>query len=201
VYYAPGPRVMGYPSQRQVLNLDTEPETPLRMVVGLEGEGFLSGGKGFSLGLLATVEGEHFGVSIYGSHLAVGADDGTNSTDTLQQLNAHLTYAFLTGPAGRLRGEFGIDTVFAADITTIGPTAGLSGSLWQFSPLAIEGSFNVTPYPFLQLDGRLGVAYGFESIGLRAGYRIQMLDDRGLADGVVHRDVFGGPYVGVSVVL
>jgi hypothetical protein len=192
---------IGYQNQLSTTDPETDPLGPLRMTIGLEGEAFLTKGKGFNMALLATVEGEKFGVSLFASYLSVAADDGTDGTDSLQQLNAHLTYAFLSGSAGRLRGELGVDTVFAQDMTFIGPTIGISGSLWQLSPIAFEGALNVTPVPYLQVDGRAGIAYGIGALGIRAGYRVQMLDDRGLVDGVVHRDYFGGPYVGLSIVL
>ena len=39
------------------------------------------------------------------------------------------------------------------------------------------------------------------ALGLRLGWRVHLLSDRGLVDGVVHTDVFTGPYTGVSLAL
>ena len=64
----------------------------------------------------------------------------------------------------------------------------------------LAGRWPVTNRPSWQFDAQLGLALGLGPVGLRAGWRTQILDDRGLADGVVHRDTFMGPYVGVAVV-
>jgi hypothetical protein len=85
-------------------------------------------------------------------------------------------------------------------MTALAPSGGLSGTLWIYGPLALEGSFIATPWPVVQLDGRAGLAVGLGPVGLRAGWRAQLLDDRGVVDGVVHRDLFTGPYVGASIV-
>ena len=55
-------------------------------------------------------------------------------------------------------------------------------------------------WPFRQLDYKVGAAVGLGPVGLRAGWRTQVLDDMGLVDGVDHRDVFMGPYVGLAFV-
>jgi hypothetical protein len=72
--------------------------------------------------------------------------------------------------------------------------------VWLGGRVSLEGSFMVTPFPFTQLDGRAGLAVGFDQLGLRAGWRVQLLDDRGLVDGIAHRDVFNGPYLGLAFV-
>ncbi len=146
------------------------------------------------------IEADRWGFTASGQNIAVRADDGTDGFDHLQVASAHLTYAFVTGRFGRLRIEAGADAVFARHLIVIGPTGGLSGTLWIGGPFAIEGSVMLTPWPYRQLDARIGAAIGLGPFGLRAGLRAQLLDDRGLVDGVVHQDSFVGPYVGVSLV-
>jgi len=156
---------------------------------------------GVALGISAMFEGERWGLSVFAQDLAPRAEDGGPVFDHIPQVNLHATYAFLTGRYGRLRAELGLDTVFAPSAVFLGPTAGLSGTLWIGGPVALEGMAMMTPYPFWQLDYRAGVVVGLGPVGLRAGWRTQVLDDRGTVDGVTHRDVYMGPYAGVSVAL
>ena len=175
-------------------------ESPsLRVTAGLEAMTYVNGETGVTLGAQVHVEGERWGVLLGGQNIAVRSLDGAG-VDMLQQAQARLTYAFLSGRYGRLRAELGVDAVFAPSIITTGPSAALSGTLWIGGPVALEGMVLVTPLPFWQLDYRAGVAVGLGPVGLRAGWRTQVLDDRGLTgDGLVHRDVYMGPYVGASI--
>jgi hypothetical protein len=53
--------------------------------------------------------------------------------------------------------------------------------------------------PHLQLDGQAGLAVHLGVLTLRAGWRALLLDERGLVDGEVHRDVLGGPFGGLGL--
>lgn len=175
--------------------------TGVRFAAGLEAMTYVNGEKGVTLGATAQLEGERWGLFAAGQSIAARSLEGPG-VDLLPQAQLRLTYAFLSGRYGRLRGEVGADGVFAQDVTTFGPSAGLSGTLWLGGTVAVEGSVLVTPFPFWQLDYRAGVALGLGPVGLRAGWRTQVLEERDLTgDGLVHRDVFMGPYVGVSVAL
>jgi hypothetical protein len=173
------------------------PSSGIRLTTGAEAMGFKTG---FTLGALVAVEGDRWGFAASGQNIAVATDDGTPGMDHIQQATAHLTFAFLTGQYGRMRVELGADAVFAPNMISLGPTGGVSGVLWIGGPFAVEGAVMITPWPYQQLDGKLGLALGLGPVGLRAGARLQVLDDRGMVDGIVHRDVFFGPYVGASVV-
>lgn len=170
---------------------------PIRVTVGVEGQGYSNGA---TLGVHSSFEGERWGVSLSAADIIVRADDGSGGIDHIGDFTAHLTYAFLTGQYGRLRLEAGADAFFAPSIIMVGPTFGMSGVVWFGGPLGAEGSVNVTPWPFTQLDGKLGLVVGVENWGFRAGWRVQALNDRGLVDGIAHGDVFNGPYLGVSYV-
>lgn len=176
-------------------------EAALRVSAGVEAMPLVVTQSGVSLGVAAAFEGERWGLSAFVQDLAVRADDGSATTDHIPQVNLHATFAFLTGRYGRLRAELGLDTVFAPSAVFLGPTGGLSGTLWIGGPVALEGMAMVTPYPFWQLDYRAGLVVGLGPVGLRVGWRTQVLDDCGTVDGVIHRDVFMGPYGGVSVTL
>jgi hypothetical protein len=170
----------------------------IRASAGLEFIYFTNQERGYALGLVAGLEIDRTGISVGAQHLTVATDDGTNGSDTIQQLTVRMSYALLVGSRGRVRVELGADTFFAPDITLFGPTAGFSGTLWVFGTFALEGSVMASAYPFWQLDGRAGVVIGIGALGLRAGFRAQLLDDQGTVDGVAHRDVFMGPYAGLG---
>lgn len=174
-------------------------ESTIRITAGIEGQVYVTGDPGVTLGLNASFEGEQFGVTLTGQNIAVKNQEGPGF-DTIQQMQARITWAFLSGKYGRLRAELGGDGLFAQNLTVIAPTGGFSGTVWVGGPVAIEGSVLVTPWPITQIDYRAGLALGLGGFGLRAGWRTQVLDDRGVVDGEVHRDVFMGPYIGASIV-
>ena len=173
-------------------------ERALRATAGLEFIYFTNQERGYALGLVAGLEIDRTGITVGAQHLSVATDDGTSGDDTIQQLSVRMSYALLVGDRGRVRVEMGADTFFAPDITLFGPTAGFSGTLWLFGTVALEGSVMGSAYPFWQVDGRAGVVIGVGALGIRAGFRAQLLDDQGTVDGVAHRDVFMGPYAGLG---
>lgn len=177
----------------------TQEEAGLRVTAGVEALYLTAGMSGLIFGGGATVEGERWGVTLLGQNIAVKADDGTDNTDNIGVLTARVSFAFLTGKYGRLRIEGGADTVIAPNLVALGPVLGVSGALWVFGPLAVEGSAFLVPWPYWELDWRAGVVLGVGPVGIRAGWRTQVLDDRGWVDGVIHRDSFMGPYAGLSV--
>jgi len=172
-------------------------EPPLRVTAGAEAQGYLTG---FTLGVNAAVEGVRWGFAATAQNMAIRKDDGSSGFDNLQAVSAHLTFAPLTGQYGRLRLEGGADAVFAPNLIAIGPTVGASGVWWVGGPIALEGSIMYTPWPYTQVDAKAGLGVGIGAIGLRAGWRFQMLNDQGRVDGTSHTDIYNGPYVGLSLV-
>ncbi|MBL8917418.1 MAG: hypothetical protein JNJ54_01040 [Myxococcaceae bacterium] len=204
-YYTPAP---GYAMAQGETYVRPEPSN-VRVTLGVEGLYSLSttNGSGYVLGLSGLFEGDRFGVSIHAQTIQT-------QLNQLVQLNAHLTFAFLTGKYGRLRVEAGADTFFAEDLIVMAPTGGLSGQLWIAGPVALEGSILATPWPIFALDFRGGVVVGIDSIGLRAGWRVQRLEDRGIVPGTPDdtrgctqlnngnwscTDLINGPYVGIGI--
>jgi hypothetical protein len=172
------------------------PDVDLIASVGLEGQGRRDGG---ALGLGLSLEGERLGFNLQFTNILAAADDGSGAVDSIRLFNLHLSYAFLTGPHGRLRLLGGLDGASAPDVTFLGPGLGVSGVFGLINGFALEGMVRLTPYPFRQADTSAGVSFALGPFGLRAGLRRVFLDDRGHVDGVVHADAFSGPYVGVSV--
>lgn len=173
----------------------------VRVTAGLEALYFTNQDRGYALGVNAGFEVDRIGGFISAQHLSVATDDGSAGDDKLEQLSLRMGYSLYVGKQGRLRAELGADTIFAADVVVIGPTFGFSGTVWIWGPLAFEGSFHASVYPFWQLDGRAGLVVGIGALGLRVGFRAQLLDDQGIVDGVAHRDVFMGPYAGLGFAL
>ncbi len=172
----------------------------LRMTVGAEGMGYVSAERGgFGLGVVASFEGERWGVNLAFQNIAAPSQDVVGEYDNIQQFNARVSFAFLTGKYGRLRLEAGADSIFAQNLIVLAPTAGVSGTLWVGGPFALEGSIAGAIWPIRELDYRVGAVVGLGPIGFRAGWRTQVLDDQGLVDGVVNRDVFMGPYAGIGL--
>ncbi len=174
---------------------------PIRLSASVEAMAFIQSQSGFALGAAVGFESGRWGFNVSAQNISARADDGSLVMDQIQQLNAHLTFAALTGQYGRLRFEAGADTFWAADLTVITPTIGMSGFVLVAGPVALEGSVMVTPYPIRQLDARAGLAVGFGPVGIRAGFRTQMLDDQGLVDGIVNQDVFMGPCLGLGLAI
>lgn len=176
-----------------------EEDASLRVTAGLDGLLYVAGNQGVTLGATAQFEDETWGFVLAGQNMMQQQLDSFTFASS-QEVSARVTMAFLSGKYGRLRAELGGTAVFSPTWRSVGVTGGLSGSLWVGGPFALEGSALVTPWPYLQYDYRAGLAVGAGPVGFRAGWRTEVIDDRGVVDGVVHRTTMMGPYVGVSLV-
>lgn len=173
-----------------------EPSHPVMVRMGVEGHRLKDGGSwGFNLG----IEERRWGVSTRFTALALAADDGTDTVDNLQLMEAHVTFAPLVGEFGRLRFEGGVAAARAPDATFVGPSLAASFERCLVGALDLEGRVQWVPIPHLQLDGQAGLAVHLGVLTLRAGWRGMLLDDRGLVDGVRHRDVLSGPFGGIGL--
>ncbi|PTL83268.1 hypothetical protein [Vitiosangium sp. GDMCC 1.1324] len=164
--------------------------------LGVDGQAL---GDGAAVGLNLGLEGKRWGVSADVSSLTLLTDDGTQGEDKLGLYAAHLTYALYTSHRGRLRAELGVAGAKAPDITFVGPSAGLSFEHCLFGALDVEARGQLVPVPHLQLESQAGLAVHLGVLTLRGGWRVLLLDDRGLAGGGSHRDVLSGPYAGLGL--
>jgi hypothetical protein len=169
---------------------------PLSLRAGLQG-GPMSGGG--AVDLFLGLEGHRFGVAGMLTGLVLPTDDGTAGTDSITLAAANLTWSFIARERIRLRGEAGVSTANAPDISFVG--LGLGGSLEAcvVGPLDVEARLLLTPFPHRVLDASAALALHLGALVIRGGYRGLVLDDAGLVDGVVHRDVLGGPYFGLGL--
>jgi hypothetical protein len=156
---------------------------------------------GGAIGFMYAVEGPQLGLLLDSNSMFLAADDGSLDTDGLHLLNAHLTYAVVSTPYGRLRLEAGLDSALAPDIAFFGPGGGVSGVIALFGTTSLEGSLRVTPYPFTKVDWNAGLSFGLGTMALRVGWRQTYLDDQGRVDGVSHEDLLYGPYVGLALAI
>lgn len=176
-----------------------EPEgnrNPLMFRLGLEGQSL---GAGSSVGLNVGLEGQRWGVAAAATSLRLPTDDGTAGEDKIDLFSAHLTFALYTSDRARLRVEGGMAAAKAPDITLAGPSFALSFERCLFGALDMEARGQIVPVPHIQVDAQAGLALRLNALTLRTGWRVQLLDDRGLVDGVVHRDYFSGPYAGIGL--
>ncbi|HYI00046.1 hypothetical protein [Hyalangium sp.] len=187
VYYAsPAPEV--HTARKDTIH------SALRM--GLEG-GPTSGGTRANLFL--AFEGEYMGLEGRLTGLSLSTDDGTGGTDTISVTGVNLTYAVLANERVRWRVEAGFSSAHAPDLTVVGPSLGTSFDARLGGSLDLELRLQGTPFPYRQMDAQAGLAVKLYPWVLRAGWRTLMLDDAGLVDGEVHKDVFHGPYLGVGL--
>ncbi|WP_309891714.1 hypothetical protein [Archangium sp.] len=173
-----------------------EPRPPLMVRLGVDAYAVT---EGRALGLGLGLEGRRWGVSTRVTGLRLRADDGSEDTDHIELLEAHVTYAAYASERGRIRLEGGMAAARAPDVTFIGPSVAASFERCIFGALDLEGRVQWVPLPHLQLDAQLGLAVHMGVLTLRGGWRGLLLDDRGYVDGVRNRDRFGGPFAGVGL--
>jgi hypothetical protein len=195
VYVAPPPPVHSYrPTVERVER--TEEHSPLMLRMGLLTTTMGGGG---AVGLHLAFEGRKFGLSSRFNALVLPTDDGTEGTDGIQLTDVHVTWAPWATKQGRFRLEAGVAVASAPDVTFVGPSLGASFEKCLLGPLDVEGKLHIVPVPHRQADLQGGLALHLGILSLRGGWRALVLDDAGLLDGEVHRDVLTGPYAGVGL--
>lgn len=166
---------------------------------GTEAQGYIGGGA--SLGLNLAFEHERIGFRSNFLGIFVPADDGSDMIDSIKLLDAHVTYALLASQRGRLRVGAGVNSAFAPDIIMAGPGISVIGVMGLMGPISGEAAFQLTPFPFTQIDWSAGLSLAMGPMGMRAGWRRIYLNDNGFVDGVAHADLFSGPYVALALSL
>lgn len=158
--------------------------------------------EGSGMALHLGVEGYRAGFNLRVERLGLRADENNGGRDSLGVLSSHLSYALLMGDRGRVRAEAGLSGLRVREATFVGPGLGVSAEYYLLDVLAVEGRVYVTPMPYRQLDAVGGLVFYFfdDLFGVRGGWRLLGLDDAGLVDGLVHRDLFMGPTLSLSLV-
>lgn len=203
-YYAPPPPsyyvapVPNYVAPAPVEEVSTPRKDTLFSPLRLGLDVGPSGG-GTRLNLSLAIEGEQLGVEGRVTGLSLPTDDGSSGTDSITVAGAHLTYALIAQDRLRWRVEAGFSSAHAPDLTVYGPSLGTSFEARLGGPLDFELRLQGTPFPYRQADAQAALALKLHPWVIRAGWRTLLLDDAGLVDGEVHRDVFSGPFVGAGL--
>lgn len=156
--------------------------------------------EGYSVGLGLQVDGQRFGFGTRLDLFNLAPEDGGMGRDAISLFSLGPSVLLVNNERVKWRLTGGLDAAFAPDITMIGPGVGTSARLKVAGPLKLEASAHWTPLPYVQLSGDAGVGVDLGSLlKLRAGYRATYLSDQGLVDGIVNRDLFAGPFVGLSL--
>ncbi|WP_375755980.1 hypothetical protein [Corallococcus exercitus] len=170
-------------------------------LVHLNVQGASFGDTGGALDLFMALDGQRWGMDARVSGIGLSADDGSDDTDRLTLLDAHLTISPWSTERGRFRMEAGIASAHAPDAIFVGPSfaASLEACIGP-SPFDIEARIQAVPFPHRQVDMQAGLALHLGALNLRGGWRTLYLSDAGhLDDGVVHADLFSGPYLGLGL--
>lgn len=195
VYVAPPPPVHSYRPTAEPVER-TERHSPLMVRMGLLANP-MGGGKAVGLHLL--LEGREFGLNTRLTSLELPTDDGSAGTDDIQLGDVHMSWAPWSTSQGRFRLEAGLAVAAAPDVTFVGPSLGVSFEKCLIGALDVEGQLHIVPVPHRQADLQGGLALHLGVLSLRGGWRVLVLDDAGLLDGVVHRDLLAGPYAGIGL--
>jgi hypothetical protein len=163
------------------------------------GLGLGSLGGGYGLDLLLAFESERVGLDGRVTGLTLPTDDGTEGSDTISLAGAHLTYALVAQERVRWRVEGGFTMASAPDLKVFGPSLGTSFEARLARFLDLELRLQGTPFPYRQVDAQAALALKSYPWVVRTGWRTLLLDDAGLVDGEVHRDLFDGPFLGFGL--
>jgi hypothetical protein len=176
----------------------SEPSSPSLLVsAGTEVGGRLDA---FTASFHLALEGERLGTNLQAAMIYTRAEGGS-FVDATKLFRAHITWALLSTEDLRLRIEGGVGSMFTPEGFAVGPSVGASFAVGIAGPVGLEASIQNTPWPFVQVDGQAGVVVSLGPVLLRGGWREIMLDDRGIIDGTLRKDLFGGPYLGLAFVL
>jgi hypothetical protein len=168
-------------------------QTDLTVDAGLVGQGTVVG-----VGL--QVDGKRFGGGARLNVLSLATDDGSPGLDTIGLLSIKPSMLLVSSKSLNVRVSGGMDIAFAPDATFVGPGLGTSALLRVLGPIKLEASAGWTPFPFTQLTGDAGLGVDVGPVRLRGGYRAIYLSDQGRVEaGRINRELFAGPYAGVSL--
>jgi hypothetical protein len=202
IVYEPAPPPPGYYVEPVPVRRAPEVYAPRKDTVYSTlrlGLGLGSLGGGYGLDLLLALEGDQIGVDGRYTGLSLPTDDGTEGSDSISLAGAHLTYALITKDRVRWRVEGGISSARAPDLQVVGLSLGTSFEARLARPLDLELRLQGTPFPYRQADAQAALALKSYPWAVRAGWRTLLLDDAGLVDGEVHRELFNGPFLGAGV--
>jgi hypothetical protein len=157
---------------------------------------------GYQMRLGFQVEGQRFGFNTRLDLFNLASESGPLSRDRISLLSMGPSVLLVSHERLKWRLNGGLDVAFAPDVTMLGPGVGTGARLKLGGPVNLEANAHWTPLPYVQVNGDAGVALELGSVlRLRGGYRATYLNDQGNVDGIAHRDLLAGPFVGMSLAL
>jgi hypothetical protein len=156
------------------------------------------------LGARALFEGQRFGVALAYTGVLSPTTDGTPGIDVFHLAKAHLTYALVSTPRGRVRAEVGVHVAAAPEVTFLAPGFGVSAALRLFGGFGLETRVFGSVFPYTELDARGGLVWSSRVVSVLGGMRTLYLNDQGAlgaANAGDTSDLFFGPYVGLALAL
>ena len=204
-YFVAPPPVVAYdPQADEVPPTAADPDaTTLAISTMIDGDATFAGDTSM-LGARALFEGERLGVSLGYTGVISPTTDGSAGVDVFHLAQAHLTYALVSTPRGRIRAEIGAHIASAPDVTFVAPGVGVSAALRLFRGWGMETRVFGNVYPYTELDARLGVVWSGSVVSVLGGVRALYLNDNGAlgaANAGDTSDFFFGPYLGLALAL
>lgn len=203
-FVAPPPVVVYDPNVDQVPPTAADPDAiSLPISTMLDGDATFAGSTSM-LGAHAAFEGQRFGVSLGYTGVLSPTTDGSAGVDVFHLAQAHLTYALVSSPRGRIRAEVGAHMAVAPDVTFVAPGFGMSAALQLYRGWGMETRVFGNVYPYTELDARLGLVWSGSVASVLGGVRALYLNDNGAlgaANAGDTSDFFFGPYIGLALAL
>lgn len=203
-FVAPPPVVTYDPNVDQAQPTAADPDAiTLPISTMLDGDATFAGSTSM-LGAHAAFEGQRVGVSLGYTGVISPTTDGSAGVDVFHLAQAHLTYALVSSPRGRIRAEIGAHMAAAPDVTFVAPGVGMSASLRLYRGWGMETRVFGNVFPYTELDARLGVVWSGSVASILGGVRALYLNDNGVlgaANAGDTSDFFVGPYIGLALAL
>lgn len=194
VYVAPAP-VYVAPPPAPVAQAAAEPDLSRTML----GANVQAHPDGAIVGATVVTEGKRLGLHLGASGVFARATDRSAGLESLKLVEAHLTYAPLSGSRGRVRLEGGASAAFGPTTAAIGPDVGLTGDLRLIGSLGVEGGARYAPLPHKRIETWAGLFLGLGALRVEGGWRSLWLDAKVL-EGMQTVDCLRGPYLGATLV-
>jgi hypothetical protein len=188
VMFVPAPPVAPVAAKR------IEPDLS-RALIGVSAEA--SRGQA-AMGVSLAYEGRRWGFNLNGA-MTIHQNDQNQQT-RIRIVDAHLVFAPITGPRGRIRIEAGASMAEGLDgVFMFGPDVGLSGDVRIVGPFGVFGAARGTFWPYTRWDVYGGLFVKAWFLRVELGWREMRLNGK-LQDGTAVCDKWSGPFLGTTLV-
>ncbi|MGI5862290.1 MAG: hypothetical protein ACOX6T_09560 [Myxococcales bacterium] len=193
--YVPPPPVPAAPPPAPAAKVEAEPDLS-RTLLGASVQAHPDGA---IVGATIVTEGKRLGLHVGASGVFARASDGSAGLKSLKLVEAHLTYAPISGSRGRVRLEGGASAAFGPTTAAVGPDVGITGDVRLIGSFGVEGGARYAPFPHKRTEAWGGLFLGLGALRLEGGWRSMWLDAKVL-EGMRTVDCLRGPYLGATLV-